>query len=315
MPNPTSVYSLNRSNHIAYTRHSSENLISRRIELLYKIEGVINCRDMKILKGRSMEQNIGMVNNNTDIPNLQEDPRPWGIWATIGFAILISIVFVILQSVVPVVMIVIKKAQDPSLNIEKFAASLGSNGLALGLGVILSGTITSGLVLLLAKIKKGITLKQYFKLNSIRLKDCLIWLSVMGIFIVVTDCVSYLVKGEIVPDVMHKQYETAVFLPLFLFAIIVIAPLFEELFFRGFLFEGIRRSKLGNIGAVLITSLFWAGIHLQYVLFLIMILFFSGIMLGIARLKTNSLYTTILLHSAMNIVASGECIFINEFLR
>ena len=262
-----------------------------------------------------MEQDIGMINNKTDIPNLQEAPRPWGIWATIGFAILISIVFVLLQSVVPVVMIVIKKLQDPSFDINKFASSLGSNGLVLGLGIILSGTITSGLVLLLAKIKKGITLKQYFKLNSIRLNDCLVWLYVMGLFIVVTDCISYLVKGEIVPDVMHKQYETAVSLPLFLFAIIVVAPLFEELFFRGFLFEGIRRSKLGNIGAVLITSLFWAGIHLQYDLFLIIILFFTGIMLGIARLKTNSLYTTILLHSAMNIIASCECIFINEFLR
>lgn len=262
-----------------------------------------------------MEQVIDIANNKNDIDNLQEKPRPWGLWATIGFTILISIVFVILQSIVPIVMVTIEKLQNPSLDINKYASTLESNGLVMGLAILLSGTITSGLLLLLVKLKKGVTLKQYFKLNSIRFNNYLIWLAVLALFIVVTDCISYFVKGQIVPDVMHQQYETAGFLPLFLFSIIVIAPLFEELFFRGFLFEGIRYSKLGNIGAILITSVLWAVIHMQYDLFTISIIFFSGIIFGIARLKTNSLYTVILMHSAMNIIAISECIIINEFLR
>ena len=262
-----------------------------------------------------MEECIDIVNDKNEIANLPDEPRPWGIWVTIGFTIFISIVFLVLQVIPPIVIVTIKKLEDPSFDIHKYCSSFSSNGLIIALATLLSGTVTSGLILLLGVLKKGITLRQYFKLNSIRSKDYLLWFTAMVLFIIVNDSISYLVQGQIVPDVMNKQYETAGFLPLFLFSMIIIAPLSEELFFRGFLFEGIRYSKLGNIGAVLITSLFWAVIHMQYDLLGITTIFFLGIMMGIARLKTNSLYTTILMHSFMNIVASCECIIINEFLR
>ena len=44
-------------------------------------------------------------------------------------------------------------------------------------------------------------------------------------------------------------------------------PVFEELFFRGFLLEGFRRTFLGTTGAVVLTSLLWAVIHTQYDLY------------------------------------------------
>jgi len=40
--------------------------------------------------------------------------------------------------------------------------------------------------------------------------------------------------------------------------------LFEELFFRGFLFRGLSSSFMGPVGAVLVTSALWALIHTQY---------------------------------------------------
>ena len=42
------------------------------------------------------------------------------------------------------------------------------------------------------------------------------------------------------------------------------APLFEELWFRGFLFPALAQSKLGVAGAAMVSSGLWALLHLGY---------------------------------------------------
>ena len=86
--------------------------------------------------------------------------------------------------------------------------------------------------------------------------------------------------------------------------------MFEETFFRGFLFRGIQQTWMGNIGAILITALLWASIHMQYDLYQIALIFVHGIVLGCVRVKSNSIVTTMFLHAMMNLVATVEmCVF------
>ena len=87
---------------------------------------------------------------------------------------------------------------------------------------------------------------------------------------------------------------------------IVAAPLFEEIFFRGFLFQGIRHSKLGAVGAIVITAAVWAMIHMQYNAFQMSLIFLGGLLLGTARLKTDSIQPTIVMHVLWNIIALIE---------
>jgi hypothetical protein len=105
---------------------------------------------------------------------------------------------------------------------------------------------------------------------------------------------------------MVDAYKTASSLPILLLAIIVVAPIFEEIFFRGFLFQGIRYSRLGPMGAVGITSFFWAIIHLQYDIYGITTVFALGILFGIARLKTDSIHLLMVMHSLAGLVATVE---------
>ena len=91
-------------------------------------------------------------------------------------------------------------------------------------------------------------------------------------------------------------------------AVIVAAPVFEEIFFRGFLFKGLQHSRIGPLGAILVTSLLWATIHLQYDLWDLGIIFALGIFLGFARLKTGSVYATIALHALVNLIATIETV-------
>ena len=61
---------------------------------------------------------------------------------------------------------------------------------------------------------------------------------------------------------------------------------------------------VGNVGAILITSLLFAAIHVQYDLYNKMVILAVGILFGVARASTKSTTTTIALHSAMNLAAT-----------
>ena len=108
------------------------------------------------------------------------------------------------------------------------------------------------------------------------------------------------------PTFMTESYRTAGVLPLFWLAIVVAAPLFEELFFRGFVFAGLAASRLGAYWAIGMTAVVWGGIHQQYEPLDIFFICTGGVILGLARLKTNSVYTPIVLHALMNLVAIVE---------
>ena len=86
-------------------------------------------------------------------------------------------------------------------------------------------------------------------------------------------------------------------------ALVVVPALFEEILFRGFMFRGLQATRLGNLGAILVTSLTWSVIHLQYSLDLIVVLFLLGIFFGIARLRSGSTAVTIVMHGTFNLVS------------
>ncbi|MDX1580695.1 MAG: CPBP family intramembrane glutamic endopeptidase, partial [Alphaproteobacteria bacterium] len=83
-------------------------------------------------------------------------------------------------------------------------------------------------------------------------------------------------------------------------AIVIAAPFFEEILFRGFIFEGLLRSKASWRGAIIITTLLWALLHVQYDLVGQMIIFGMGVLLGFARLYSGSVILPIILHIAFN---------------
>ena len=102
---------------------------------------------------------------------------------------------------------------------------------------------------------------------------------------------------------MVDAYKTAYFTPLLWLAFIIAAPLYEEILFRGFMFKGIENSRAGPIGAVIITSLAWSALHVQYDFLIIVSIFAGGLLLGWARLKTNSIYIPIAMHALQNLMA------------
>jgi membrane protease YdiL (CAAX protease family) len=236
------------------------------------------------------------------------DAKPWGFWATLGFSAIVFAVFSALQVLVATAFVSLAKVRHPELDLEVYAKSLPSNGLCIAIMAIVSGLICIPLTLWFAKLRKNISVKNYIGFREPLTKEWVKWLLILGAFLFLSDAVTFSLHRPIVPPFMVEAYKTAFFLPALLFAIVIVAPIFEEIFFRGFLFQGIRYSRLGPIGAIGITSLIWAVIHLQYDIYGIATVFALGILFGIARLKTDSIHLLMVMHSITSLVATVETV-------
>jgi membrane protease YdiL (CAAX protease family) len=112
---------------------------------------------------------------------------------------------------------------------------------------------------------------------------------------------------------MVNTYTTVSFKSVLLFAVLIAAPLYEELLFRGFMFRGIENSPIGQIGAAIITSLFWSAMHTQYDAISIAGTFVFGLLLSWALVKTKSIYVPIIMHALGNLIATVEVMVYLKF--
>ncbi len=226
----------------------------------------------------------------------------WGFTGTLLWGIFVTVIFIIAQTIVILAYAHLRHGQIS----EDLLNELSTDGTALSLAtfgtLILCSLITCGII----KLKKGANIKKYLAFHAIDLKTAKYWAVITIAFIIIIDALLYLLGQPIVVDFMSDIYTSANPLWLMWLAIVIAAPVFEELFFRGFLLSGFASSFVGPIGAIILTSLAWASVHLQYDIYGILTIFIAGLILGFARLKTNSIITTIMMHSLMNFIALIE---------
>ncbi len=106
------------------------------------------------------------------------------------------------------------------------------------------------------------------------------------------------------PDFMQVAMETADPLVLLIFALVIAAPVTEEVVFRGFVYRGLAESRLGPIAAIVVSTLIFTLIHVQYESLDLLYVGLLGLALGIARWHTGSLLTPILMHALANLIAT-----------
>lgn len=239
-------------------------------------------------------------------PAVDLPPRPWGFWATAGFSGIISAAYLMLCVVIVVIFFIAVKVADPQISLEQIEQRISESGLLMAVSTIAATPAVVGLCWLFAFCRKRMRVRDYLALRPVGQKRLLIWLGALVGFIILNDGLTLLIGRPIVPESMTQAYETSGFPPLLFFAIIICAPLSEEIFFRGFLFKGLRATWMGAVGATVVTSLLWAMMHVQYDWYGIASIFAGGLLLGAARIHTKSVLTPILMHTAMNIIASGE---------
>jgi membrane protease YdiL (CAAX protease family) len=136
----------------------------------------------------------------------------------------------------------------------------------------------------------------------------------MAVLVVASDATSYLSGRPLVPPVIVNIYRTA-WLPGLVFAFVVLAPVGEETLFRGFLYKGVAASKAGPLGAIVLSAVSWAILHLQYDWYGIASIAVAGSYLGFVRYRTGSLFLAMLLHAVQNTIGTIELVAQESWLK
>jgi membrane protease YdiL (CAAX protease family) len=98
-------------------------------------------------------------------------------------------------------------------------------------------------------------------------------------------------------------------------AAILIAPAGEEAIFRGFLFRGWARSPRVLWPAIILISILWAMLHIQYDWAGVLQIFVIGLFLGWMRSRSGSLVLTFLLHALFNLEGTLETLALIHFSK
>jgi len=236
--------------------------------------------------------------------------RPWGPWATLGFTVVWFMVAIAVSAVATLVVITIVAIAAGALRPHeaRLETLQAFGGLIVGLVEILTTPALVGLTVLLAWVRMPVA--EYLALRRPSYRDTILWLLGFLGLMVAQDVFSVLISRPIVPEVQLEAYRTAYFLPMLVVALVVSAPLIEELFFRGFMYKGLAASKVGVAGAIILTAFVWAAIHFQYDWVGRGVIFADGIVLGLVRWRTRSIALPVLLHAIMNAVATVQTVIL-----
>jgi len=135
-----------------------------------------------------------------------------------------------------------------------------------------------------------------------------LWLLALFGFLIVQGVVESLLHAEVADfmKAMSGSRNVLLFLTL-----VILAPIIEEMIFRGYLFKAWRYSRIGLTGTLLVTSAIFVSAHWgQYDISRNIFLFLFSILLGLARERTGSLWGPLILHAANNTVPAVLIIFL-----
>ena len=221
-----------------------------------------------------------------------QTPKPFSIWQTICYSFVIMCYIIISMVFSTIIYYLITHICGLEFNID----NLDSNGLFKFLSTLLYTVIGTLIIVKLIKRCKGWTVKKYLGLNIPKFKLVLFWCVIVVLIFVAETIIEYYFQ---IPD-CNEEWKGMQYFPFAVISTTILTPIIEEIFFRGFIFRRIWNSKLGLIGAIIIPSLIWTFCHWRYPLIIKMMLFASGILFGIARIHTKSIYTPIIMHILWN---------------
>jgi membrane protease YdiL (CAAX protease family) len=234
------------------------------------------------------------------------DSRLWSPWASFGLGVAVFIANTIAQTIVMIIFGVILVVQenniDRALDPEWLTQSLVTNGLMLSVAIIVSSILGLGAIILFISLRKRISFWEYLGARKIGIRAVLIIIGLVAAMLGITIGIDTLLGSKQSTNIIVDAYRGTSWPALFWIATVVFAPVFEEALFRGFLFVGLRQSILGPVWTIILTSVGFAALHgLQYDLSGVLVVLVLGLVLGVVRHKTNSIWGSVTLHALWNL--------------
>lgn len=227
--------------------------------------------------------------------------KAWGYWTTLGWALL---AFLVGQFAALAVLVWLRFSDLNTLLKAPF------DGAMVTLFILIANPITIAIVALAVWLK-GARQADYLALTMPAARDLRLGLVGLVALIVLGDVMLYLGGYPLVTSFQLQSYTTAAaegWLPALLAGAIIAAPAGEEVIFRGFLFRGWARSDRTTWPAIVVISLLWAALHVQYDWTGILQIFVIGLFLGWIRWRSGSILLTFVLHALFNLEGTLETV-------
>lgn len=253
-----------------------------------------------------MSEELSPQDINPTIPEPIKLAR-WGFWQTFGLTLLALVVLLVTQTIAMAVVSV-------SLGVPFEDVDTIAEGFMLEVTFPFAAAAVILTVLLFIRLKNSLSIKDYLCINIPVGKTLFTWLGLLILLILITDGLSYFLGKEIVPQGTIDTYLSSEYNFLFFLSILVFAPLFEEILFRGFMLMGMKPKEGCPVFAIVLSSLVWTALHIQYDVYYMGLIFITGLLLGTAQVRTGSIIVPIVLHFSSNLFATVELLLVVHYL-
>lgn len=213
---------------------------------------------------------------------------PYGPWASLALTAAVLVCAELLGEGLILLVARTPEAASPTNHVHM----LGS--------MVISGLIGIAVLAKLVDMRAPGRVAEYLALRWVDSDTAWRWLGAITVYLVLALAAQAVLRGAFNIQPPPSPLDGVEVGPLFLLAVVVVGPAFEELLFRGFLMEGLTPTPLGQAGALTVSTLLWTLLHGQYDAIGLVLVFGCGMILGLARLNTGSLLLPIVLHGAFN---------------
>lgn len=238
------------------------------------------------------------VNNAPTSPKRQPLFSRWGVFVLIVGAVIAFFMSQFIGIYIAGKLLLPAASRSSVGNIFFFGSS---DGTVVSVSLIISLVLLTVFSVLVVSLKGG-EVRRYLALTRFPVMIGIRSFGLLLLFMIGSQVLTYLLdKSPLV--FVDPLYESVSSVWLLIIAIVIIAPLYEELVFRGLLWSAIAEQfseRRGAIIASIITSLIFAVIHLQYGLYEISTIVVLALIFCYARIKSGSLLLPMLLHVINN---------------
>jgi hypothetical protein len=221
--------------------------------------------------------------------------------AATGWAVL---VFVIAQAIGATVVLTWYSGNAPTSSTPIYY-----DGTLVALVTLVTNPMLVGLCWAVVRYQ-GLDAREFLGLARFTLRDFLIGVLAIAALAAALYLVASLAKLDLVPRFQTDTFTSARrdgwLVPLLL-AVVVVGPIGEEVMFRGFLYRGWVEPGF-VVTPIIMLTLLWSGMHMQYDWFGILQVFLTGLVLGWLRWLSGSTALTIVLHMLVNLEATIETV-------
>lgn len=227
-------------------------------------------------------------------------PKLYGKSASVFLLACLLFMFFVVQLVSVALALPFAPASIANANVSMVGKYLlaADNGTTLAVSVVFNTILLLGLCWLIVNAKGG-DVAGFLSLRLPALRWVGVFVSALVAFVLISEAVSVWLGVDAL-EFMRPLYDSAEPKWLLILAVTVLAPVYEEVLFRGVMWSLVAQQFAKPIhafwAASLVSSVLFAVVHLQYDAYGMVTIFVLALLFSLARVMSASLWLPILLH-------------------